>query len=191
MEIDLETLSQPLRLEPADRLVGERALRDALFPKRPDSDADSNDMGDTRDADNRPGQSASPLQSGTLAQPQTQTVTTPWVRIELGLRTLGADRGYAFSAVLVNAHTLFVTCQDLAKYPFKPQATILQGELRLTPPQGFKASPVSFLGKIDAVHAPDAQGAASPAGFIVKIIQIGFEDKTMLESIFLSSLQIA
>lgn len=112
-----------------------------------------------------------------------------FAQASLVVRTLGADRGYKFVTYELTPNAMFVVANDMAKYPFKVGSTIVQGVVQLTT-EDQKVRALAFLGKIEAVLPPSEPDSELiddvPAGFVLRIIQMSFDEREVLEKVILS-----
>lgn len=99
-------------------------------------------------------------------------------QLKINLKSLGTHTSHTFLTKDLSATGVFVMCKDATQYPFQPQSTILQATVEGV--NGDDNFQLQFLGKIARVVSEP--NGAQPSGFGLRIIQISFEHRQMLET---------
>lgn len=128
----------------------------------------------------------SPLAAGKKEDPKLQIKRIDNLRIaerlRMHLKSLGSQNVCTFWTKDLSATGAFVLCQDFRSYPFQTASTILEAVVELKNPATNEVTELAFLAKIARVVEAHGAGASSISGFGIRIIQMEFRDRQLLEA---------
>ncbi len=107
-------------------------------------------------------------------------------RLRVHLKSIGTQNFYTFWTKDLSATGAFVLCQEFKNYPFQTSSTIIDATVELKNPDTQEVTELSFLAKIARVVEAHGAGAASISGFGIRIVQMDFRERQVLEA-FISS----
>lgn len=103
-------------------------------------------------------------------------------RLKVHLRSFGTHNVYTFWTKDLSATGAFVLCLDFNIYPFQPASTILEATVELRDPVTEDVHNLHFMAKVARVVEAHGAGAALISGFGLRIIQIDFGERQVLET---------
>jgi len=105
-------------------------------------------------------------------------------KLRIRLRSVGVAQEHSFVTRDLSATGVFVMCTAIERYPFQPGSTLLEAFLDLKADGGVET--ITFLARIARiVNEPknvDESGAVPNRGFGLRIVQISFEQRQILET---------
>lgn len=134
------------------------------------------------------------LEPGSVLRPLTERISrvnenfddSRYVNIKAYLRSLGSDRVYELSTYEMSSREVFIMCENPKAYPFLVNQTLVDVVLSLNSLSDLKDVEVeylSFIGKIE--QASFSKVDNGPNGFLVKIAQMGFDERRVYEEVLL------
>lgn len=102
------------------------------------------------------------------------------------LKSIGTQNSFKFMTKDLSATGAFVLCQNFHSYPFQTQSTILDAFVELLDPDTGKVTGLNFLAKIARVVEAHGEGATHISGFGVRIVQMDFRERQILEQFIAS-----
>lgn len=109
-----------------------------------------------------------------------------YVIIKAYLRSLGSDRVYELSTYELSSREVFVMCDNPKAYPFLVNQTLIDVVLSLrslTDLKDVEIDYISFIGKVEQTSV--SKSDKGPNGFLVKIAQMGFDERRVYEEVLL------
>lgn len=107
-------------------------------------------------------------------------------RLKVHLRSFGTQNTYSFWTKDLSATGAFVLCLDFTNYPFQPASTVLEATIELRDPISGDVHNLNFLAKVARVVEAHGVGAALISGFGLRIIQMDFGERQVLETFIAS-----
>lgn len=109
-----------------------------------------------------------------------------YVIVKAYMRSLGSDRVYELSTYEISSREVFIMCENPKVYPFLVNQTLIDVVLSLkslTELKDLEVEYISFIGKVENTSV--AKLDKGPNGFLVKIAQMGFDERRVYEEILL------
>lgn len=103
-------------------------------------------------------------------------------RLRVHLKSLGTQNVCTFWTKDLSATGAFVLCQDFHSYPFQTASTILEAVVELKDPITLEVTDLPLLAKIARVVEAHGAGASSISGFGIRIVQMEFRGRQVLET---------
>ena len=99
-------------------------------------------------------------------------------QLRIVLKSIGTLNSWDFLTKDLSSTGAFVICENVKRYPFQPQSTLIDASVELKNPDSAEVHKLQFIGKIARVV--DAKEGLS--GFGLRIIQISNEQRMILEN---------
>lgn len=108
-----------------------------------------------------------------------------FIRTPTYIRSLGSDRVFELTSYEISNREVFVMCENPGVYPFMVNKTLVDVVLKFELPNSLKSEEyISFIGKVEQILTNGSD--KGPNGFLVKIAQMSFDERTRFEEILLS-----
>jgi hypothetical protein len=107
-------------------------------------------------------------------------------RLRIHLRSFGTNSVYTFWTKDLSATGAFVLCLDFGSYPFQPASTIIEATVELKDPITLEVQNLDFMARVARVVEAHGAGAAQISGFGLRIIQMDFGERQVLETFIAS-----
>ena len=107
-------------------------------------------------------------------------------RLRIHLRSFGTPNVYTFWTRDLSATGAFVLCLDFRSYPFQPSSTIIEARVELNDPVTHEVVNLEFMARVARVLEAHGAGASQISGFGLRIIQMDFNQRQILESFIAS-----
>jgi hypothetical protein len=118
------------------------------------------------------------------AKPQVKRIDNLRIpeRLRVHLKSLGSQNVYTFWTKDLSSTGAFVLCQDFHSYPFQSASTILEAVVELKDPVTNEVTDLALLAKIARVVEAHGAGASNISGFGIRIVQMEFRERQVLEN---------
>jgi hypothetical protein len=123
-----------------------------------------------------------------IGQPEGPYGTAAVARQTVLMRSLGAARFSKFETLEIAKHGLFVVCSDTRMYPYQTKSTLLEIQLFLGDPSASGTPIIKCVGQVENIRATADLPLPTPAGFVLRILQISSEDSLTLEKFVYSQM---
>lgn len=116
-----------------------------------------------------------------IGQPEGPFGTAAVAQRTVLMRSVGSARFAKFETEEIAPQGLFVVCANPAQFPFQTKSTLLEIQLFLNEPTSPGARIVKALGRIEDIRTAVEVPVPSPAGYVVRLVQMSSEDMQQLD----------